>query len=110
MARVADSGDQTLDLIVEKLVSVYAPLKVYLFGSMARGDAGPDSDYDILLVVPDDAGSDHRGSRLAYQVLWDTGVAADVVVLTESYFASRSRAVTSLPATVLREGKLLHAA
>jgi predicted nucleotidyltransferase len=36
-------------------VEVYHPWRLYLFGSTARGDAGPDSDYDFMVVVPDDA-------------------------------------------------------
>jgi len=44
--------DATLAEIVRRLVEAYQPAKVYLFGSKARGDAGPDSDYDIMVVVP----------------------------------------------------------
>jgi predicted nucleotidyltransferase len=49
--------DPALDEIVRRLVASYQPLEVYLFGSKARGDSGPDSDYDLLVVVPDDATS-----------------------------------------------------
>ena len=94
--------------IVGRLVRAYEPECVYLFGSHARGDAGRDSDYDLLLVVPDDAPAEHRRSRLAYQTLWGTGVAADVLVLTRSHFDGRAGVVASLPATVLREGQLLY--
>ena len=73
-------------------------------------DAGPDSDYDILVVVPDDARADRRRSRLAYEVLWGAGAAADVLVWSASQFDSRVHLAASLPATVIREGKLLHAA
>ena len=44
-----------LDEVVRRLVAAYEPERVYLFGSWARGDVGPDSDYDILIVVPDSA-------------------------------------------------------
>jgi hypothetical protein len=47
--------DPALDEIVRRLVASYQPLEVYLFGSKARGDSGPDSDYDLLVVVPNDA-------------------------------------------------------
>ena len=50
-----------------------------------------------------------RDSHLAYEVLWGTGTAVDVVVWTHSRFEGRRHVITSLPATVLREGKLLHA-
>ncbi len=99
-----------LSEILRRLVAAYQPEKIYLFGSVARGEAGADSDYDLLVIVPDDAPPSRRRSRLAYEVLWGTGVAADVLVWTTSQFESRRHVCASLPATVLREGRLLHAA
>ncbi|HLH67809.1 MAG TPA: nucleotidyltransferase domain-containing protein [Candidatus Dormibacteraeota bacterium] len=96
--------------IVRRLVDAYQPERVYLFGSVARGEAGPDSDYDLLVVVPDDAPQERTQSSLAYEVLWGTGTAADVIVWRKSPFERRARVVCSLPATVLREGKVLHVA
>jgi predicted nucleotidyltransferase len=81
-----------------------------LFGSVARGDAGPDSDYDILVIVGDDAPPERLRSRLAYRVLRGTGTATDVVVCSRSLFERRARVAASLPATVSREGMLLYAA
>ena len=100
--------DAKLAEIVRKLVEAYLPKWVYLFGSTARGEAGPDSDYDLLVVVPDDAPAERRRSRLAYQTLRGTGVAVDVLVATSSYFEARRHLKASLPGTVLREGRLLH--
>ncbi len=102
--------DPALREIVRRLADAYSPVRIYLFGSKARGDYGPDSDYDLLVVVPDDAPPERRRSRLAYQSLWGTGEAADVLVCTDSWFNSRASVVTSLPATVVGEGKLLYAA
>jgi predicted nucleotidyltransferase len=99
--------------IVRRLVEAYEPERVYLFGSVARGNRGPDSDYDVLLVVPDDAPPERLESRLAVEALWRARIAAsvDVLVWRRSRFDRRAEAVrTSLPATVLREGVLLHAA
>lgn len=96
--------------VVRRLVDAYQPEQIYLFGSWARGDAGPDSDFDVLVVVPDTVPPERRRSRLAYQALWGTGIAADVVVSTRTYFDSRLLVKASLPATVAREGKLLYAA
>ena len=102
--------DDKLREVIDRLVEAYRPERIYLFGSTARGEAGPDSDYDLLVVVADDADRDRRRSRLAYQALRGTGIAADVLVSTRSRFDARARVVASLPATVLREGRLLHAA
>lgn len=104
------TSDPALVRIIRLLVTAYEPEQIFLFGSRARGDAGPDSDYDLLLVVPDLAPPERKRSKLAYRVLWGTGTAADVVVWTRSAFDSRIHLAASLPATVMREGKLLHAA
>ena len=102
--------DPRLAELLRRLIAAYAPTKVYLFGSHARGQAGPESDYDLLLVVPDDASNERKRSRLAYEILWGTGTAADVLVWTESSFSRRLHLPASLPATVVREGRLLHVA
>jgi predicted nucleotidyltransferase len=78
--------DPALAEVVRRLVEAYHPERIYLFGSVARGDAGADSDYDLLVVVPDDAALQRRRSRLAYEALRGTGTAADVLVCTRSYF------------------------
>jgi predicted nucleotidyltransferase len=44
------AADSRLDDIVRRLVDAYRPERVYLFGSRARGEGGPDSDYDLLVV------------------------------------------------------------
>ena len=105
-----DSLPPKLKEAIVRLVDAYQPERVYLFGSWARGDAGPDSDFDLLLVVPDTAPSERRRSRLAYELLWDVGIAADVLVWTRDRFESRLPLKASLPSTVLREGRLLYAA
>jgi hypothetical protein len=96
--------------IVERLIEAYEPERIYLFGSKARGDYGPDSDFDLMVVVPNDAPEDHKQSRLAYERLWGTGTAADVLVWTCGRFESRAHLRASLAGTILREGRLLYAA
>ncbi|MEW6074308.1 MAG: nucleotidyltransferase domain-containing protein [Planctomycetota bacterium] len=102
--------DPLLAEIVRRLVEAYEPHRVYLFGSKARGEATEDSDYDLLVVVADDAPPERQQSRLAYEVLWEVGTAGDILVWTRSRFEGRLHLAASLPATVVREGKLLHAA
>ena len=45
--------EQAIAEITRRLVEFYQPDRIYLFGSVARGDDGPDSDLDFLVVVPD---------------------------------------------------------
>jgi predicted DNA-binding transcriptional regulator AlpA/predicted nucleotidyltransferase len=106
--RTRGIGDPTLDLIVSRLVDIYTPERIYLFGSRARGEAGSTGDYDLLVVVPDGAPPERQRAVAAYEALWGTAVAADVLVQTRAYFEARQHVEASLPATVGREGLLLY--
>jgi excisionase family DNA binding protein len=102
--------DPVLVEIVRRLTEAYEPERIYLFGSAARADTDENSDYDVLLVVPDDAAPERLRARKAYEALWGLEAAVDVIVWRRGAFEARAEAPTSLPAIVLREGVLLHAA
>ena len=110
LSHLSSPEAEKLAEVVERLIAAYQPERIYLFGSKARGDMGPDSDFDLMVVVPDTSPPEKKRSRLAYQALRGTGTAADVLVLTHAAFESRLHVAASLPATVVREGRLLHAA
>ena len=105
-------NDPVLAEIVRRLVEAYQPERVYLFGSHARGEAGPDSDYDLMVVLPDDAPPSLRRSDRGYKALVGLGFgsATDVLVWTRENFDKRLHLKASLPSTILREGRLLHGA
>jgi predicted nucleotidyltransferase len=77
---------------------------------MILADMGPDSDFDLLAVISESAPTERRRSLLAYEVLRETGTAADVLVWSQKVFKSRLYLAASLPATVMCEVKLLRAA
>ena len=108
--KVPSAGDPIVGEIVRRLVEAYQPVRIYLFGSAARGDAGADSDYDIMVVVSDDAPHQLRREDRAYQALRGTGVAADVLVWTRKDFDARLHLKASLPSAIVRDGILLYAA
>ena len=99
-----------LNEIVERLRRAYDPERIYLFGSRARGDAGPDSDYDLLVVVASSTLPGYKRDQEAFRALRGVGAAKDVIVLTADEFRRKASVVCSLPATVLREGTLLYVA
>jgi predicted nucleotidyltransferase len=79
---------------------------------VACGEVGPDSDYDLMLVVPDDTPDERCRGGLIYQALvgLDASAPVDIVVYRQSRFEELAACVVaSLPATVVREGKLLYA-
>jgi len=96
--------------IVRRLVAELQPERIYLFGSRARGEARPESDYDLLVVVRERVGPGREMEQRANAALWGLGVPIDVVILTTEYFTWMLGAAASLPATVEREGRLLYAA
>ena len=102
--------DPVVGEIATRLAAAYRPERIYLFGSAARGDAGGSSDYDFMIVVPDDAPLELRTSAEAYRVLHDIPAPVDVAVYRRTSFDSRLHLKASFPATIVREGRLLYAA
>ena len=104
------SVETVLGSILRRLVEAYQPEAVYLFGSRARGQADPGSDYDLLVVVPADAPEARRRPQLAVRALRGVGVPVDAVVMTRPAFDLRAHVVNSLPEAALREGRLVYGA
>jgi uncharacterized protein len=101
--------DEAIQEITRRLIEYYHPERIYLFGSAARGDDGPDSDLDFCVVLPDDAPEDLMRGKDLYSVLSGVGYPKDIVPWRSSDFDARgAHVVASLPATVLREGRLLY--
>jgi predicted nucleotidyltransferase len=84
-------------------------VKVVLFGSHARGDAGPNSDLDFL-VVERDVGDRHAEMVRLGRELRPLGVPIDVVVVSERYAEDWSGVEGSMVHAALTEGRVLHAA
>lgn len=96
--------------MVRRLVEALQPEAIYLFGSFARGEAGPHSDYDLLVVVRDSSLPGYERNQKAFRILCGVGASKDVVVLTRDQFERKLAVGSSLPATVVREGRILYAA
>ncbi len=98
-----------LDELVQRIVHAVQPLRIVLFGSAARGQLGPHSDLDLLVVMPDGI---HRRqtTRQVYRALFGLGWAKDIVVVT----AEDVRRFADEPSLViypaLREGRELYRA
>ncbi len=110
MRNLSPSDTTDLDQIVGRLIRAFEPEQVYLFGSQARGDAGPNSDFDILVVVKESPLAGYARDRLALRALRGLRIPVEAIVLTRAEFDRKRSVVCSLPATVEREGKLLYAA
>jgi predicted nucleotidyltransferase len=69
---------ETIEEVTRRLIDFYRPVRIYLFGSEARGEAGPDSDLDFCVVLPDDAPESLYRDRSIHGRLWGLQ-AVDVV-------------------------------
>jgi len=93
--------------IVRRIVGKFHPEKIILFGSYARGDAGPDSDLDLLIVMPVD-GSKRRRRVEIRMALHDFSIPKDILLSTPEEFAWRKNIVGTMEYPASREGKVLH--
>ena len=108
--KAPSAGDPVLREVFRRLAEAYHPQRIYLFGSTGRGDAGPDTDYDLMIMVPDDVPAELKDCRVGYRALSGLGIAKDILVWTRDKFDKRLHLKASLPSTVVEEGKLLYGA
>jgi len=98
-----------LDEIIRRIVEVAQPEKIIMFGSAARGEMGPHSDVDLLVIKPNVV---HRG-RLAgeiYMNLFGVGQAVDIIVVTPEDIERYGESIGLVYRPALREGKVIYAA
>ena len=96
------------DSLLRTIVQVYAPRRIVLFGSHARGEAGPDSDIDLVVVLDDDAPPQALSWRQRNAARRGYVGSVDIIPCRESVLAERALAAGSFADTVLREGKVVY--
>jgi predicted nucleotidyltransferase len=95
--------------LVQRIVEIAHPLRIILFGSAARGEMKPDSDIDVLIVVPEGTHRRHTAQKI-YRHMIGFPVAVDVVVATESDLRTFGENFSLVYYPVLREGREIYAA
>jgi uncharacterized protein len=93
--------------MVRRIVDGFAPDRVILFGSHAAGQAGPDSDVDLLVVLPCPGSTRQRVVEIR-QALADLPLPKDVIVVTPEYFKRHRDIVGTVVWPAVREGELLY--
>jgi len=97
-----------LAFLRDRLVAALRPRMVWLFGSRARGDARTDSDFDLLVVLPDGLPDAAYSHEAVAEPLVACGLAFDAVPCSWGAYL-RDRAVAdSLVGKAVAEGRLLY--
>jgi predicted nucleotidyltransferase len=94
--------------MVRWIVKQFDPERIILFGSYARGMAGPDSDVDLLVVMPVE-GSKHEKAIEIGVALHDIRVPKDIIVTTPEEFEWRKEVVGTIERPAARAGVVLYA-
>ena len=93
--------------IVRRNVESAHPEKIVLFGSRARGDARPDSDYDVLVIKESDEPR-YRRSISLYVALADLPAEVEVMVYTPQEVEDWSEVPQAFVTTALHEGVTIY--
>lgn len=104
----SDALRRLLPSIVDEIVTEANPVRIVLFGSVARGDAGPDSDIDLFVVLDhlDPSQRAHLMGRLRLAISAPAGI--DVLVTDTTEWERRKDVNGSMHYWPSREGEVIY--
>jgi predicted nucleotidyltransferase len=108
MPKTSQSVQREIKRMVQRIVRQFHPERVILFGSHARGEAGPDSDVDLLVVMAVDGLKREKAIEIGV-ALHDISVPKDIIVTTPEDFEWRKETVGTIEYPAVKEGKVLYA-
>ncbi|PYJ49807.1 MAG: hypothetical protein DME87_08250 [Verrucomicrobia bacterium] len=97
-----------IQVLANNIAREFRPEKIILFGSHARGDARPDSDVDLMVIMPRD-GKEHYQQAAEIHLKCHPGFPIEVLVRTREEFEERLAMRDWFMRDIVREGKVLHA-
>ncbi len=100
--------DSAIDQMVVRIVERFDPERIILFGSAARGEAGPDSDVDLLVVMRVSGSRREKAVEIGV-VVNDIRVPKDIIVTTPEDFEWRKEIAGTIERPAAREGRLVYA-
>ena len=107
----AEISESLLAGIVRATVEAVAPERIVLFGSHARGDAGPDSDVDLMVIERSPFGPDHSRReeiRRIRRALWNVRIPVDILVFSQDEVEFWRDSPNHVIGQTLREGRTLY--
>lgn len=108
MAKGKGEVRKEIQEMVELIVERFHPERIILFGSHAKGEAGPDSDVDLLIVMPVKGSKRETAVRIGV-ALHDIRIPKDIIVTTPEEFEWRKEIPGTIERPAMREGEVLYA-
>jgi predicted nucleotidyltransferase len=105
---MAELSTKPINEITRRLKDTLHPLKIYLFGSHATGQADEDSDIDLLAVVPDTEKSLREIAQQGRASLWGLKTPIDLIVCTNSQLERYGDVKNTVMNEALYEGRLVY--
>jgi predicted nucleotidyltransferase len=103
MRKKTRNVERAIRKMVGRIVRQFHPERIILFGSHARGEAGPESDVDLLVVMPVE-GLKHNKQVEIRVALHDIRIPKDIIVTTPEDFAWRKDVVGTIEYPAVKEG------
>ena len=98
---------ELLQEITRRIRETTTPERIILFGSYARGDPGPDSDLDLLVIVEGIIHTRQESTRIR-RALRGLLVPIDIIVATPAQIERYRDSIGLIYGPALREGKVLY--
>ncbi len=98
---------KTIWQVVQRIARAFSPQKVILFGSYASGNPGPDSDLDLLVVMPTDLPM-HKRAVPFHLLFRPKPCAMDILVYTPQEVAYWRGTANHIVTEALSSGKVIY--
>jgi len=98
-----------IEEVKKRLIAVYDPVAIYMFGSYAWGVPTEESDLDLLIVVDESDEKSYRRPVAGYRALRGLDISKDLIVQTKKEFEDSSRDVVTLIYKIKKDGELIYA-
>jgi predicted nucleotidyltransferase len=99
--------DREIESITAQIIKKYAPEKIILFGSAARGDLTPDSDADFLIIKKDTPLYGVDRIRQLSRII-SRNIPVDFLIYRPEEFEKRVQMGDPFIKAILEEGKVLY--
>ena len=107
MTQTQATYEQAARKMVNRIIEQFHPEKIIVFGSLVRGQARPDSDLDILVIMHVDGSCRQKANEID-RALADRTIPMDIIVVTPEQFDRQKNMMATIAHAAASEGRVMH--